>query len=222
MKACVLLPAYNEEKTIGKLVRNIKVYGYDVIVVDDGSTDKTAQIAKEAQALVLSHPDNRGKGLALRTGFKYIRGGDYDAVVIMDADGQHLPEDINNFIEYARTSHAGVIVGNRMDAPHGMPAVRKITNRFTSFVISKVIKNNVPDSQCGFRLIRVEVLKKINLSTIKYDTETEILLEAARNGFIIESVPVKTVYADQKSQIHPVVDTLRFWRLIGKNVFGKK
>lgn len=222
MNVCVLLPAYNEEATIAELVCDIKAYNLDVIVVDDGSTDATASKAKEADAFVISHPHNLGKGQALRTGFKYIRGGDYDAVVIMDADGQHLVPEINKFIAHAKKSNAGVIVGNRMQEPKGMPVVRRLTNRLTSSVISKITKTQIPDSQCGFRLIRVDVLKKLNLSTMKYEIESEILIEASKNNFRIESIPIKTVYANQKSKINPVIDTIRFWSLIGRNFFGKK
>ncbi|MFH1093908.1 MAG: glycosyltransferase family 2 protein [Candidatus Omnitrophota bacterium] len=222
MKVCVLVPAYNEESTIAHIVQEIRNNGFDPIVIDDGSTDSTALKAKESQALVLSHPRNLGKGQALRTGFKYVRGGDYDAVVIMDADGQHLASEISKFISYAKESKAGIIIGNRMQAPIGMPLVRKLTNHLTSYIISKVTSVNIPDSQCGFRLIKTEVLKKLNLSTMKYETESEILIEAAKNNFIIESIPVKTIYADQKSKINPVVDTLRFWNLIGRSIFGKQ
>ena len=222
MKVCVLIPAYNEEATITALVREIKNNGFDPIVVDDGSTDNTASCAKESQALVLSHPRNLGKGQALRTGFKYIRGGDYDAVVIMDADGQHLASEISKFLAHAEKSKAGIVIGNRMQAPVGMPLVRRITNLLTSYIISKVTSVKIPDSQCGFRLIKTEVLNKLNLSTMKYDTESEILIEAAKNNFIIESIPIKAIYANQKSKINPFFDTLRFWNLIGRNVLGKK
>jgi len=222
MNVCVLLPAYNEEKTIALLVKDIKVHDFDVIVVDDGSTDNTGRTARDCGALVLSHPRNLGKGRAFRTGFKYIRGGDYDAVVVMDSDGQHSPDEIHKFIEHGKHSHAGIILGNRMHAPQGMPFIRRLTNKVTSFLISKAVKTKIPDSQCGFRLIRTEVLKKLNLSTINYDTETEIILEVAKNRFVIESIPIKTIYADQKSQINPIVDTIRFWKLISKYTGRKK
>jgi glycosyltransferase involved in cell wall biosynthesis len=223
MKVCVLLPAYNEEKEIGRIIDQIRVYDLDVIVVDDGSTDNTANIAKQAKAIVISHPENLGKGRSLRTGFQFIKESGYDAVVIMDSDGQHLPQEINSFIKHAEKSNAGIIIGNRMDDPAGMPFIRKLTNKITSMIVSSIVKTNIPDSQCGFRLIRSDVIKNLNLRTGKYETESEILFEAVRNGASIESIPIKSVYAaNNKSLIDPLSDTIRFCGLISKNIFRKK
>ncbi|MFH2138387.1 MAG: glycosyltransferase family 2 protein [Candidatus Omnitrophota bacterium] len=221
MKCCVLLPAYNEEKTIGALVNDVRAQGLDVIVVDDGSKDNTAAVAEQSQAVVLKHAQNQGKGKALRTGFDHVINNRYDGVIVMDADGQHSEGEIQNFIKLAEESEAGIIIGNRMHNPQGMPFVRRMTNIITSSVVSALVGDNIPDSQCGFRLIKTEVLKKLSLSTINYDTETEILLEASRAKFRIESIPIKTVYADQKSQINPFIDTLRFWSLIIRSLFKK-
>lgn len=223
MKYCVLLPAYNEERSIAWLVKEIRNRGLDVVVVDDGSFDNTSAEAKQAGAIVLRHDKNKGKGQALRTGFDYVTAADnYAGVIIMDADGQHSPSEVNNFIKLAEDSNAGVIIGNRMQDPVGMPWVRKVTNIITSCAVSKIVGYKVPDTQCGFRFIKSEVLKAIRLSTGKYETESEILIEAARNNFKIESIPVKTIYADQKSRIQPIIDTIRFWSLILKSMSGKK
>lgn len=222
MKYCVLLPAYNEEKAIAQLIRDIKSQGLDVIVVDDGSKDDTAKITEQERAVVLKHPQNLGKGQALRTGFDYIKNSSCDGVIIMDADGQHCPKEIKNFIQQAQNSTAAIIIGNRMHRPEGMPFLRWLTNILTSHFISCLVGYKIPDSQCGFRLMKTEVLKKINLSTIKYDTESEILIEAARHHFQIDSIPIRTIYANQKSQIHPVVDTVRFISLIARNIWQKK
>ena len=222
MKVCVLLPAYNEEKAIAGLVGQIQSLGLSALVVDDGSSDDTAAIAQRAQAIVLRHERNQGKGQALRTGFRYAVDQGYDAVVVVDADGQHNPREISRFIERAAHSSAGILIGNRMQRPTGMPLVRKVTNIVTSFFISLVAGASIPDSQCGFRLIKTDVLRAINLSTINYDTESEILIEASRNKFFIESVPIESIYTDQKSKINPLIDTLRFFSLLIRKSFGKK
>jgi glycosyltransferase involved in cell wall biosynthesis len=214
MKICVLLPAYNEEIAISQVVADIKARGYPVVVVDDGSGDRTASLAAQAGATVLRHPHNKGKGQALRTGFAHVVRQEYEAVIVMDADGQHAAEEIPAFIEKARQSSAGIIIGNRMHTPRGMPLVRRVTNYFTSAVISGIINARVPDSQCGFRLIRRSAIEQMTLSTHKFETETEMLLEASRKGFSIESVPIRTIYAGEKSKINPLVDTIRFWHLI--------
>ena len=210
MKVCVLLPAYTQEKEIGKLINDIQAYGFDVIVVDDGSSDNTADISRKAQALVISHQKNKGKGQALRTGFKFIQKNAYDAALIMDSDGQHLPHEINLLIDKATNSDSDIIIGNRMDDPQGMP-----------LLISFIAKPNISDSQCGFRLIRSSALKKLNLSTVKYDTESEILIQAAKQGCKITSVPIKSIYSHNSSLINPIFDTFRFCNLIIKSVFSK-
>ncbi len=222
MKSCVLLPAFNEERAIARLLKDIQAQKLDVVVVDDGSMDNTASVAQDSGAVVLKHPGNLGKGQALRTGFNHIVSADYDCVIIMDADGQHSPQEVASFIQQARSSDAGIIIGNRMHRPEGMPLVRWLTNVLTSNFVSGIVGYKIPDSQCGFRLIRTQVLKTLNLSTIKYDTETEILIEAARNNFRIESIPIKTIYAGNKSQIHPIIDSMRFFNLIRRNLFRKK
>jgi len=221
MNCCVLLPAYNEENAIAQVVAEIKEHGYPVVVVDDGSQDRTADFAEQAGAVVFRHKQNKGKGQALRTGFAYALQQGYDAVIILDADGQHAADEIATFVDKAQQSPAGIIIGNRMHKPLGMPWVRWATNHVTSAVVSRIIKARVPDSQCGFRLIRRPVIEQITLSTDKFDTETEILFEASRRGFAIESVPIRTIYAGEKSKIHPLLDTIRFGRLIADFLFRK-
>lgn len=214
MKICVVIPAHNESKAIAGLVKEIKGQGLDVLVVDDGSSDNTDQIATLAGAVVLRSEVNEGKGVCLRKGFKYALANDFDAVITMDGDGQHLPQELPQFVRLANTSKGDVFVGNRMYKTKDMPFVRIATNRFMSWMISRLSGQKIPDSQCGFRLIRRRVLEIVELKTAKFEIETEILIKAARSGFKIEPVLIKTVYGGEKSRINPLVDTLRFIRFL--------
>jgi glycosyltransferase involved in cell wall biosynthesis len=216
MKICVLIPAFNEEKTIAWLVRSIRGLGLDTIVIDDGSKDSTARAACDNGAQVISNERNLGKGASLRKAFDLLNARDYDALIIMDADGQHLPVDIAPFVECFSKKTPGIVVGNRMLKAKGMPFVRLCTNWAMSFVISRMCHQRVPDSQCGFRLISMDLLRKMRLNTEKFEIESEMLLEASRQGFRIESVPITTVYEGQFSAIHPIHDTIRFFNFIFK------
>ncbi len=219
MKICVIVPAYNEQKRIAEVIRSAKACSHDVLVVDDGSTDTTARIAGENGAIVLSFKKNRGKGQALNSGFNYALKKDYDAVVTMDGDGQHSCEDLFNIINSAQTADVGVVVGNRMVDPEDMPFSRFVTNLLMSFIISVICKQNIPDTQCGYRLIKCDVLKKIELASSKYEIESELLIKASRAGFKIVSTPVKSVYKGQISCINPVLDTFRFFRMLVRVLF---
>lgn len=214
MKICVIIPTYNEARAIADLVRNIKRQDLEVVVVDDGSYDNTFRVAEDSGAVVLHNPVNEGKGASLIRGFAYASGKDFDAVITMDGDGQHLPSEIPYFIRLAKYSNSGIFIGNRMLRRKDMPLIRILTNKLMSWFISSLTKQKIPDTQCGFRLIKKEVLEKIDLRTRKYETESEIIVRAARLGFKIESVPIKTIYKGEKSQINPVIDTLRFIKFV--------
>ncbi|MDD5085693.1 MAG: glycosyltransferase family 2 protein [Candidatus Omnitrophica bacterium] len=210
MKTCVIIPSHNEAATIGRLVRKVAGEGLTVLVVDDGSTDNTSQAAKDSGAVTLKNQLNEGKGASLITGFNYAVKSGFDAVVTMDGDGQHLPEDIPRFIASAERSKSGIFVGNRMLNVGNMPLLRRATNKFMSWLISGVARQDIPDSQCGFRLVKREVLERLTLKSARFEIESEMLIKAARLGFTIESVPIKTVYTGGASHINPVIDTLRF------------
>ncbi len=207
---CVLIPSYNEAKTIGMIVRDLKRSGLMVYVVDDGSSDNTDLIAKAEGAVVTRHKKNKGKGASLREGFRHILKKDYDAVLIMDADNQHDAGDIDSFVEKMDRTNADMVIGNRMVYTASMPNTRILVNRFMSRIISNIARQDIPDTQCGFRLIKKDVLEKINLESSNYEIESEMILKAAKEGFKIESVSIKTVYEDEKSRINPVFDTFRF------------
>lgn len=219
VKICVLLPAYNEEKTIGGLVRDVRKYVPDVIVVDDGSADNTAAEAREAGAVVISNGRNAGKGASLRRGFEYIAAGGCDAVITMDADRQHDFNEIPLFIKRMEETGADIVLGTRMGAHEGMPLLRLLTNLVTSSIISALCRCRVTDSQTGYRLIKTEVLRNVSLETANYETESEILIKAAGKKFSIVETPIRTIYAGQLSKIKPGRDTLRFIKLVYKSIF---
>jgi len=212
VKICAVLPIYNESKTIAKLIKQIKLQGLEVLVVDDGSSDNSFAIARESGAVVLENPMNMGKGVSLVRGFEYSLANNFDAVITLDGDGQHNPEDIPHFVRAAESSDSGIFIGNRMFKTNNMPVLRFLTNRFMSWLISIICKQRIPDTQCGFRLIKKEVLQKVSFRTKNFEAESEILIKAARLGFKIESVPINTIYMGEKSRINPFLDTFRFMK----------
>lgn len=216
MKNCVLIPSYNEAKTIGGIVRALKDKALSVYVVDDGSKDRTAVLASDAGAVVITHAKNKGKGASLIEGFSRVLREGFDSVLIMDGDGQHAMEDIDKFFNTMSKTNADIVIGNRMLDTASMPFTRKITNRIMSGVISGMCKQDIPDTQCGFKLIKRRVLESIKLEFSNFEIESEILLKAAKNGFKIESVPIKTVYRGEVSKIKPIFDTIRFLAFLVK------
>ena len=211
----ILIPAYNEEKNIGILVSKIKKQYSNVIVVDDGSNDRTSLYARQNGAVVLSHPICRGKGEALKTGFRYIVEKNIPAVVTMDGDGQHLVEDIPGFERaYRIHKRTSIWVGKRKMKSTKMSVIRRMTNISMSVVISVIAGQWIPDTQCGFRLIKKEVLSTVRLNTSHFETESELLIKASWKGFHISSVLISTIYDEEKSKIRPLQDTKRFFIML--------
>lgn len=210
----VIVPAFMEERKIGAVVRRIREYAGQVIVVDDGSSDRTAAEAAAAGARVIRHEHNQGKGAAMDTGFAFAREHDFDYVITMDADGQHDPADIPKFVEgYLRTG-IPVLIGNRMGQTSRMPLVRRWTNRLMSWYLSRVMRQYVPDTQCGFRLYRCDVIPFVSAEAKRYAAESEMLLHIAARGIRMDAIPIAVIYGDEKSKINPFRDTLRFFLMI--------
>jgi glycosyltransferase involved in cell wall biosynthesis len=209
-----LIPAYYEEAHIRDVARRTCAQLDHVLVLDDGSTDRTSDEARAGGAEVIRHENNQGKGSAIKTGFRALMERGFPFVLILDGDGQHLPEEIPAFIEEVNRSGAAFVVGNRMSDTRKMPPVRRLTNQFMSAQISRLCGQPVPDSQCGFRLIHRDVIAHLYSDSNNYEYETEMLLIASREGFRVGAVPVTTVYGEEKSKIHPVRDTIRFFKLI--------
>ena len=213
-RVAAVIPAYQEENHVAEVVRRVRAQLEHVLVVDDGSTDATAESARRAGVDVIVHPQNRGKGESIKTGMRYWLDRGIDYVVLLDADGQHLPEEIVHFIDAAGQHNAKIFVGTRMNDVTSMPWVRRVVNRYMSDKISRACGQQIPDTQCGFRMLHRDVIPELLGGTNRFDYETEMLIIASRNGHRIAAVPITTVYSDEVSSIHPVRDTLRFFKLL--------
>ncbi len=211
-----LIPAYYEEKNIRAVATRTARQLDLVLVVDDGSTDRTSDEARGAGVLVEAHAQNAGKGAAIKTGLRALlaRPG-IEFILILDGDGQHLPEEVPHFLAAANETGAPFVVGNRMGDVRTMPFVRKCTNRYMSWTISRVIGQRVPDTQCGFRLFHRSLAAEfLTTESTAFDFETEMLAIAARKGCAIAAAPVSTVYGEEVSKIHPLRDTMKFFSLL--------
>jgi glycosyltransferase involved in cell wall biosynthesis len=220
VEICALIPVYNEASHIEQVAKGCLKHVSRVYVVDDGSTDDSAATARKAGATVLVHPMNQGKGAALKTGFdRILREGGWDAVVVVDGDGQHDWNEIPRFVWYLQHERCDIVVGNRMGDVRPMPLRRKASNFVSSRVLSAITRQTIRDSQCGFRLIKVDVIDGITLRTTKFDTESEMLVDAAKRGAKIGNLPIATIYGSERSSVHPVLDTWRFIRLAARSLF---
>ncbi len=221
MKIIALIPCFNEEQHIADVVAGCKKAGLDAIVVDDCSDDGTAAAAEAAGAQVVSHEVNRGKGAAMETGMRTAREAGFDAVLTLDGDGQHSPDDIPKFLAAAEEGAPDMVIGTRMGDVSTMPLVRKLTNRFMSWLISKLARTRVTDSQSGFRLVKLSLRDEIKVEGERFDAESEIIIKAGRAGKRIVEVPIQTIYGDERSKINPVRDTIRFIALVIRVLRGK-
>ena len=215
MKQIALICAYNEEKHVKEVVSNTLKYVNNVIVINDGSKDNTLNELKKTKAIILNHEINKGKGEALKTGFKYCLDNKYDSIILLDADGQHDPSEIPKLINKLNEGY-DIVVGARKRKGTNMKLVRRASNFLSSSIISLILKQKISDTQSGYRIIRSNILKNIELTLSKYDLESEILIKAAKKGYKIGNVEIRTIYGDEISSIHPVKDVLRFFRMIYK------
>ncbi len=215
---CVLICAYNEAARIGEVVRMVLEQSpCKVVVVDDGSTDNTAELAEQAGAYVLCNPENLGKGASLKRGFELIGERDCDAVIVVDGDGQHDPHEIHRFLDAYERTHIPILIGNRMADTHGMPFVRKWTNRFMSQILNRLTKIYVADPPCGFRFYRTDILPFIMSDEERFAFEFDILIHAALRRIRVDSVRVSTIYHKEQrgSHVAPLRDAWLLFRTVG-------
>lgn len=211
MKVFALIPALNAQKSIGGVVKETRRYVDTVVVIDDGSTDRTGDAARESGATVLRHEVNRGKGASLKTGFAYAVENGYDGVITLDADGQHLPSEIPKILGAHEESGADLVIGGRSHLFGEMLPRRRMANRFSAWAIAKAAGTRVTDSQSGFRFYSTKLLRAVRLRTNGFDMESEVIVRAGRGGFKILTTPISLGFIDGISTSHykPLKDTLR-------------
>lgn len=229
LKIVILIPAYNEGKYIHGVIRNCFHYKIDIIIVNDGSADNTEKVVRsisqpeDFKIILINHPQNRGKGESLKTGFNYIISNNYKGVITIDGDGQHSTDEIADFIDTIKSDNPDIIVGSRLQNTKGMPFIRLATNFFTSWIISLIAGRRIYDVQSGFRYISLKTLKNVSLETKNFDTEPEILLKASWLKLKIKNIPISTIYHKEfVSHVNPVKDTIKFFRLVFKSIIWKR
>lgn len=206
------MPAYNEAGRVGSVVRQALIY-LPVVVIDDGSTDETAVEAEAAGALVLRQIPNQGKGAALRAGFRWAIEQGYEAVLTLDADGQHDPAEIPKFLQTYQETPADLVIGRRKFSQ--MPLTRRLANWLARVSFSWALGRFVPDNQSGYRLISRRLMKALLVShEAGFEYEVEMIVICVRHNFRLAWVPIQTIYAGEVSHIHPVQHVIKFLRLL--------
>jgi len=221
MRVLVVVPAFNEQGTIKKVLLDIfaHVPQHDLLVIDDGSTDRTASIAENSGASLLRHGKNRGKGAAIESGLEYARRSNCGWAIMMDADGQHSAESLPLFLSEIALNRADFIIGNRMNDREGMPAHRILSNGVTSIILSLLAGGRLHDTQCGFRAVRLSKLKRRPFRSRGFQVESEMILRMGRAKARFREIEVPSIYGKESSSMVPFLDTMRFLRLIVRSLF---
>lgn len=211
LRVAVLVPTYNNARTLGQILAEIKKYTDQIIVVNDGSTDNTSTVLTESGIQqIISYPNNVGKGWALRSGFKKAIELGYDYVISIDSDGQHFPEDLPKFLDVLeshllQTPKSGIpaclIIGKRNMEQAGIPGKSSFGNKFSNFWYWVETGIRMDDTQSGYRLYPVRQLKSMNFFTKKFEFEIEIIVRAAWTGILVLSVPVKIHYEEEGKRV---------------------
>lgn len=219
---CVVIPAYQCATSIAEVVRGARCWVATVVVVDDGSTDGTAASAAAAGAVVESLPNNRGKGCALRRGIELALGRDPAAIVLMDGDGQHDPNDLPALFAAWDARRGDLIIGSRWEERGKMPGTRYWTNYIGTRALSWLTGlDGLQDTQSGYRLLAADFARRMRLRSDGYAVESEMLIAAARHGARLAFVPVRAIYSDNPSHFRPLLDTARIaWQSMCFKVFG--
>lgn len=205
LKICVIIPTYNNERTLKRVIDGVLKYTNHILIINDGSTDTTAKILKEYSALhIITLPRNKGKGNALRVGFKKAEELDFHYAITIDSDGQHFPEDINVFVKALEQSNSKslLLIGARNMEQESVPGTSSFGNKFSNFWYRIETGINLKDTQSGYRLYPLRELNKIKFYTTKFEFEIENIVKAAWRGIIVKNVPVKVLYDENERVSH--------------------
>lgn len=202
IKTVVLIPTYNNDQTLLEVIEGVKKYASDVLVVNDGSTDKTSSILDSIKGIKVLHlPKNRGKGIALREGFKYALSLNYSHAITIDSDGQHMPEELPKFFEGIENNPQALIIGARNMDQESVPGTSSFGHNFSNFWF-KVETGIAPeDTQSGYRAYPIFLFEKMRFFTSKFEFEIEVIVRAAWKGIPIEFIPVKVYYAPEEERV---------------------
>lgn len=193
----IVIPAYNEESVIGDVIGGLRKAGYEnILVVDDGSTDKTYERAKKAGAIALRHRLNRGKGAATKTGIEAAKLKDADIIVTMDGDDQHDPDDIDRLIDPIKKNHCDVVLGTRLKNPKGMPSYKIVHNWIGNAIVWYLYGLWVSDSQSGFRAYSHHAAEVIDTKTDRYEYDSEVIREIYKYRLKYREVPIEVRYTE--------------------------
>ena len=206
MSTLVCIPAFNEERFIGKLIKNCLKYVDQVVVCDDGSVDKTYEVADAAGANVIRHEKNCGKGEAFQSLFQFARHSNVDVIVTIDGDGQFLPEEIPKLVKKIESNEADIVIGYRFDNAEEMPNYRKFGNKILDKMTNMATELSVRDTQSGFRAYSKNIIKLIEFKKKGFGVDTENLINAAKNGARISEEKVSVIYhtGSQTSTKNPI------------------
>ena len=207
-----LIPAYNADRFVGDVVRRARAH-LPVIVVNDGSTDRTLAEAAAAGATVVDQQPNQGKGVALKRGFRTLLDQGVAAVITLDADGQHDPAEIPRFVERFRASGADLVIGERDFSK--MPLVRRVSNTIGRLAFSWAMRRRIRDNQSGYRLLSRRLMEAVLASEERgYEFEMDMIVICVKRGWPIAGVPIRTIYGEEKSHIKPLQHVVHFFRMV--------
>ena len=212
---CIVIPTYNNEKTLAAVIDSVLEHIDSVVVVNDGSTDRTNEILTQygEKITIVAYEKNRGKGYALKCGFDGTRRLGYKYALTLDSDGQHFAEDIPHFVETAAKNPGALIVGSRNLTQDNMPKKNTFANRFSNFWFALQTGTRLPDTQTGYRLYPLEKMKRLRPFTSRYEAELEILVRCAWRGIKLISLPVKVYYAPEGERVSHFRPGLDFFRI---------